>query len=153
MAWVVALYQEMCTYCECAELWKNLQSMICCPQLPATIHKPRQSNLLPLLSACMHAQGFWHLGLRSAIENLMADPDHCAARGTDRHRDQRNTLYGSLAVQDIDRKLGVQATKANQTGSRLNPVFYRHNSLYMIGEDACQPYNNCPHSTNMVFLK
>lgn len=101
----------------------------------------------------MLLQGFWHLGLRGAVQNLMADPHHCAARGKDRHPDQRNTLYGSVAVQGINDKLGKLAAAANQTGSRLDPVFHRHNSLYMIGEDACQPYTNSPHSTNMVFLK
>lgn len=84
---------------------------------------------------------------------MMADPHHCAARGTNRKLDEHNTLYGSLEVQRINKFLKGLAAGQNQTGARLDPVYHPDNSLYMIGEDACQPYKNCAHSTNLVFVK
>lgn len=90
-------------------------------------------------------QGFYNFGLKNAILALFSDADWVKARGSDRHRDQPNTVYGSTVVTEINENLGGAANN--------DPAFQKANSFYALGEDACQPFYNASRSVNLVFLK
>lgn len=90
-------------------------------------------------------QTFFNFGLSPAILNQFANPVHCQARGSDRHRDRPNTLYGSEVVKEMNEKVG---------GAERGDLIYQlENSLYVLGEDACQPFYNALRSVNLVFFR
>lgn len=98
-------------------------------------------------------QGFWHLGVENAVKNFWKDPQFCANVGQDRHPELPNSMYGCEVATDIDTSLGGLALARGQTGARLHPVLHPDNSLYVVGEDAFQPFFNSSHSCNVVMMK